>query len=97
MYKQDGIHFMETKDVKRQQDGEFIFALAVERKGLKVSSWNDQEGVVLQAVDHHPSQTEATAAKRLNAQYHLPPFLLMRQFPGVNRRWLVEPRGNNLV
>ena len=43
----------------------------------------DTEGVALQIVDHHAGVSESSGAKRLNAQHHLPPFVLLAKFPGL--------------
>jgi len=43
----------------------------------------DTEGLALQIVDHHAGASESSNAKRLNAQFHLPPFVLLAKFPAL--------------
>jgi hypothetical protein len=92
---QEGVKYLESGGKKSEAAVSFAFTLGLIHKGFTLASWKDKTGVVLQTVDHHPGEaSESSSEKRLNANYHLPPFLLEQKFPAVvvDPRWLLDPR-----
>lgn len=95
---QDGVRFSEVHSGKTSNGGDdqgcFEFALHAENKGFRFMDRKDTSGIVLHIADQLLGETDAQSGKRLNAQYHLPPFMLATKFPGIKAiglwKWLMS-------